>query len=162
MSHHWILIIIILLQSWNSVLRGMPFKGTSAGDRVEARNGFAASAPKNLYTTSILVLVSAVIKISRKTRIPMERTVFRGLGRSHLGPEWFNKDERGVSSGVELGFMSTTQKRSIALNYSGVNSAEVGTIFEFGVGAIDLGAELDSLSQYPGILVVSLSFAALR
>jgi len=135
-----------LFQSWNDVLRKMPFKGTS-----KAQPDSLASAPKNLYTTSVLVLVSSVLKLSRHTRIPEGRTVFRGLGRMRLGSEWFNKDTRGVSSGVELGFMSTTQKRSVAMEYSGFKEGKsLGTIFEFGVGAVDLGAQLDSLSQYPG------------
>jgi hypothetical protein len=135
-----------LFQSWNDVLRKMPFKGTSAGQRLQS----AHEAPKNRYTTSILVLVSSALKLSRHTKIPKGRTVFRGLGRTRLGPEWFNKDARGVSSGVELGFMSTTQNRAMAMEYSGIKGGELGTIFEFGVGAVDLGAQLDSLSQYPG------------
>jgi ankyrin repeat protein len=136
-----------LFQSWNDVLRKMPFKGTSAGDRLMKQSD---AAPKNRYTTSILVLVSSVLKLSHHTRIPKGRIVFRGLGRTRLGREWFNKNARGVSSGVELGFMSTTQSRAVAMEYSGFKGGELGTIFEFGVGAVDLGAQLDSLSQYPG------------
>ena len=67
-----------------------------------------------------------------------------------LGDEWFVKNERGSSCGVELGFMSTTLKRSMAISYSGVMDRGRGCIFEFDVGAVDCGAFLDALSQYPG------------
>jgi hypothetical protein len=129
----------------------MPFKGTPAGDRMEKATGNQAKEPpRNLHSTSILVLVSAVFKLSRCTQIPRGRVVFRGLGKTKLGPEWFTKDKRGVSSGVELGFMSTTQKRAVAMEYSGVKGGEMGTVIEFGIGAVDMGAQLDTLSQYPG------------
>ena len=110
----------------------------------------SAQSPNNLYPSSIHALVSAVLKLSRKTKIPPGRKTFRGLGRMKLGQEWFNKDARGASCGVELGFMSTTLSRKVALEYSGVKMGGIGTIFEFDVGAVDSGAQLDSLSQYPG------------
>lgn len=111
----------------------------------------APSPPANLYTTSIHTLVSSNMKLARITKIPDGRKVFRGLGRMKLGPEWFQNDERGSRCAVELGFMSTTQNRHIALEYSGVNSGGAGAIFEFDVGSVDIGAKLDSISQYPGI-----------
>ena len=46
--------------------------------------------------------------------------------------------------------MSTTKNRGVAVEYSGMKSGKVGTIFEFSVGSVDIGAQLDSLSQYPG------------
>jgi hypothetical protein len=73
-----------------------------------------------------------------------------------LGPEWFENDERGSRCAVELGFMSTTQNRHIALEYSGVKSGGVGAIFEFDVGSVDIGAKLDSISQYPGIVSLQI------
>jgi hypothetical protein len=154
----------------------MPFSSTAqdspdrAGvSRASARSGLARTpvqtaapavsqsqgAPGNLYTTSIHVLVSATLKLSRKTRIPRGRKAFRGLGNMKLGTEWFAPDARGARSGVELGFMSTTLSRHVALEYSGARWGEVGTVLEFDVGAVDCGAQLDSLSQYPGSLVES-------
>ena len=52
--------------------------------------------------------MSAVVKIARVTAVPTSRRVYRGLGGMRLGPEWFCPDGRGVRSGVELGFLSTT------------------------------------------------------
>jgi hypothetical protein len=163
---------------------------------------FTATAD-NRFPTSIHVLVSAILKLARRTRIPRNRKAYRGLGRMRLGGEWFRPDARGARSGVELGFMSTTLSRRapahappargsscaggpaqtpfkfisdvgapcsralmqgaardrwamdgrcrhVALEYSGVKRGEVGTVFEFDVGAVDCGARLDPLSQYPG------------
>jgi hypothetical protein len=155
----------------------MPFSGTSAHER---RNVTVSAAPdsilednsipstthtsgsgqtaagksrnrlENRCPTSIHTLVSATLKLSRITTIPPERKAFRGLGRMQLGPEWFSSDQRGARSGVELAFMSTTLSRELALAYSGMKIGGVGTILEFDVGAIDCGAQLGFLSQYPG------------
>jgi hypothetical protein len=66
-----------------------------------------------------------------------------------LEDRWLTKDDRGVRGGVELGFLSTTTKREVALEYSGADK-DRGTVFEIDIGAVDCGAKLDSLSQYPG------------
>ena len=105
---------------------------------------------ENHFTTSIHTLVSACLKLKTKTKIPNEKKVFRGLGSMRLGSEWFTPDERGSRYGVELGFMSTTKERRVALEYSGVKRGKAGLIFEFDVGSVDCGAQLDNLSQYPG------------
>ena len=157
----------------------MPFSGTDAAERLKNRSqklaeltndaGSASAelafanggaevqkpgepnrAPANLYSTSIHTLVSASQKLSRKTKIPEGRKVFRGMGRTKLGAEWSKSDARGARSGVELGFMSTTFNRNVALEYSGVKRGTAGTILEIEVGAVDSGARLDPLSQYPG------------
>jgi hypothetical protein len=82
-------------------------------------------------------------------QIPLNRTVMRGLGGTVLESRWFVRDERGVRGGVELGFLSTTTNKNIALEYSGADKNR-GTVFEIDVGAIDCGAKLDCFSQYPG------------
>ncbi len=103
----------------------------------------------NRYTTTIHVLVSTVLKISQKTKVPEGRRVFRGLGGMVLDDKWFNSDVRRTRGGVELGFLSTTLNRSTAMEYSGVKKGR-GIVLEIDVGAIDCGAQLDCLSQYPG------------
>jgi hypothetical protein len=112
--------------------------------------GEPSKAPANLYTTSIHALVSACQKLARTTKLPASRKAFRGLGRMKLGDEWFKSNERGSRCGVELGFMSTTLDRKVALEYSGVKRGKAGMVFEFELGAVDIGARLDSLSMYPG------------
>ena len=115
-----------------------------------SNKGIVLQNPENRYPTSILSRVSAVVKLSRKTKIPSDRKVSRGLGTMRLDDDWFKKNERGLITGVELGFMSTTLERSVARQYSGVGRGAAGTVLEFEVGAVDLGAQLDALSQYPG------------
>ena len=129
----------------------MPYAGTPAGDRMtKAGKNLPSKAPDNCYPTSILSLVSAVLKLARHTKIPPGRTTWRGLGAIQLDYQWFLKDERGVTTGVELGFMSTTLDPGVATEYSGVQRGKAGTVMEFEVGAVDLGAQLEDLSQYPG------------
>ena len=132
------------------MLRSMPFPETAAYERTkktaQPQTLVNMKGPANLYTTSVHILVSASIKLSRKSETPPVRKVFRGLGRMKLGKQWFQDGQ----CGVELGFMSTTSNRDVALEYSGVKTGVFGTIFEFDVGSIDCGARLDSLSQYPG------------
>ena len=112
--------------------------------------GSFSALQENYFTTSIHTLVSACLKLKSNTKIPEERKVFRGLGSMKLGSEWFTPDSRGSRHGVELGFMSTTTERHVALEYSGVKRGKVGIVFEFDVGSVDCGAQLDKLSQYPG------------
>jgi ankyrin repeat protein len=121
-----------LFQKWNSVLRrlGRTFIG-------------------NKYATSIHTLVSAVLKTAKVTKLPDSRKVFRGLGGMVLDDKWFEPDFRGAKGGVEVGFLSTTLDRNVALEYSGVTKNR-GVILEIDVGAIDCGARLDAVSQYPG------------
>jgi hypothetical protein len=126
----------------------MPFEGTPAADRMKEIN--ARAAPKNRFPTAIMSLVSAVVKMSRKAVVPADRAVFRGLGGMRLKDDWFRKDERGVTTGVELGFMSTTLERGVAMQYSGVRRGEAGNVMGFDVGAVDFGARLSDLSQYAG------------
>jgi hypothetical protein len=68
-----------------------------------------------------------------------------------LDEKWFVEDERGTKGGVELGFLSTTTCREVAVEYSGVKQKR-GVVMDIEIGAVDCGAILDFLSQYPGIL----------
>jgi hypothetical protein len=157
----------------------MPFSGTSASDRKDksdsrgvsnvgdlsrqssrleqSSNKTSKDKYPNRYPTSIFALISACNKMSRITEMPPGRRVYRGLGGMTLGNQWFENNSRGVRSGVELAFMSTTENMSVALQYSGIRRGEVGTVFEFDVGAIDCGARLNTLSQYPGPITSLLS-----
>ena len=130
----------------------MPFPETEGKlDGAEITTQIKRQRPPNLYATSIHVLVSAVLKLSAKCKLPPGRRVFRGLGRMQLGSEWFKIDSRGTIRGVELGFMSTTLNEEVALEYSGASNERLGTVLQFDVGAVDCGARLDGLSQYPGM-----------
>jgi hypothetical protein len=121
-----------LFMKWNSLLRKMPFALDFRGNR---------------YATTIHTLVSAVIKTSMITKIPASRKVYRGLSGMVLHDRWLVGDGRS-KGGVEYGFLSTTLYQSVAMEYSGVRKNR-GVIFEIEVGAIDCGADLSSISQYP-------------
>ena len=106
----------------------------------------------NLYTTTIYVLVSAVLNISRETRLPAGLKLYRGLGGDIMfPPEFYNRDEKGRKGILEWGFMSTTGVKSEALKYSGIKKEKpFPTILEIDSGAVDRGADLTNFSQYPG------------
>ena len=77
--------------------------------------------------------------------LPTDRVVYRGMGDWGL-PEAFRKEDRfGVRGGVEFGLMSTTEDLSVATQYAGTKA----TVYKIGVGAVDRGASLQFLSQYP-------------
>ncbi len=50
---------------------------------------------------------------------------------------------------MELGFLSRTLNKNVALIYSGVKKNK-GVVFEIDIGSIDCGAQLSDVSQYPG------------
>ena len=125
----------MLSQIWNGLLRQIP------------------NIVGNRYTTTVHVLVSAVLKLSKTTKGPPGRRVYRGLGGMVLDEKWFKSNERNTRGGVELGFLSTTLNQSTALEYSGVKKGR-GIVLEIDVGAIDCGADLKELSQYPGMYSV--------
>jgi ankyrin repeat protein len=176
-----------MFAKYNASLRRFP------ADRVEALRG-------NKYTTTIYCVVSGIIKLSRKMKLPADRKAYRGLGGLDLPEAFLKMDEHGVRGGVEFGMLSTTLDRSVAVElptaapnnctphleplfssrthanpcfprrkadhllafpptfhgrlrrnvavqYAGKS---IPTVFEIGLGAIDRGASVSFLSQYPG------------
>jgi len=118
---------------YNAVLRDFP------ASTVELLHG-------NTYTTTIYCIVSGIIKLSNVMKLPENRTVYRGLGGLELPEAFVKTDEHGVRGGVEFAMMSTTLERRVAVQYAG---KFIPTVFEISVGAIDRGASLSFLSQYP-------------
>ena len=107
----------------------------------------------NMYSTTIYVLVSAVLNVARETRLPAGLKLYRGLGGDKTFPSTFYKsDDKGRKGILEWGFMSTTSSMSVALQYSGIKQGmPFPTILEIDSGAVDRGADLTSFSQYPGL-----------
>ena len=66
-----------------------------------------------------------------------------------LPSSFLKANEFLVRGGVELGFMSTTTNREVALEYAGDNVTTGGFLLEIQQGMVDRGALLDWLSQYP-------------
>ena len=106
----------------------------------------------NLYSTTIYVLVSAVLNIARETKLAAGLKLYRGLGGDKLfPPTFFKSDEKGRKGILEWGFMSTTAAKSVAIQYSGITEGKpYATIFEIDSGTVDRGADLTNFSQYPG------------
>ncbi len=106
---------------------------------------------RNLFPTSIFVLVSAIQKLSRVTSYSAELRLYRGLGGNVTLPEaFYSRDENGCSGFTEWGCMSTTSIREVAINYSGVKKLRpLPIVLEIKGGSVDKGACIQEFSQYP-------------
>jgi ankyrin repeat protein len=103
------------------------------------------------YSTTLFVLASAIVKLTRVQKISCGTRLYRGLGGDVELPEFFEKpDARGRKGITEYGFLSTTKSRKIAVQYSGAGKGmPIPTIFEIEVGSVSRGANIQAFSQYP-------------
>jgi hypothetical protein len=106
----------------------------------------------NRYATTIFVLVSAVQKVSRCTRIPEGTLLYRGLGGLVDLPDTFHDaDDLGRSGYLDWGMMSTSSDLDVALGYSGVNQRRPkAMVMMIEATTVDRGADISEFSQYPG------------
>jgi hypothetical protein len=102
----------------------------------------------NKFETTIFAICSGLSNLSRTTQIPANRLLYRGLSGMVLPAQFWKAGKEGFRGGVELGLLSTTTNREVAMQYSG-KSVNRAVIFEILVGRIDLGASIRILSQYP-------------
>ena len=130
-----------MFQLYNTILRRFP-----------AREYELFRGGGNLFPTTIFVLQSAVVKISRVMRIPAGLQLFRGLGgQAELPDSFHTADEHGCWGYMEYGFLSTTSHRETAVEYSGVGEGKpLPMAIETRASSIDRGACIRDLSQYPG------------
>jgi hypothetical protein len=99
----------------------------------------------NCYTYTISAINSGIRKLAQVTKAELEhRTLYRGTANMKMPTDILALDEKSVF--VECAFSSATPRREVALQYSGT---ECSSIFEIQTGAIDKGATLDWVSQYP-------------
>ena len=137
---------------YNAVLRGFPVNLVELlnnnSDNSNPENRCAVLG--NRFETTIFTVCSGITKLSRFTKVPENRLLYRGLG-GVLVPQQFWKitAEQNFRGGIEFGLMSTTDNRSVALQYSGVKLKR-GVLFEISVGCVDIGASISFLSQYQG------------
>jgi hypothetical protein len=110
-----------------------------------------AFGPVN-FTTTIHAIISAIQKLSKVTEI-QEKPLYRGLGGWGYLPESFWNPQGGLNvyGYTEFGVMSTTSELDEALRYSGVLSDDRPhpAVLAFAAGAVDRGACVESLSQFP-------------
>ncbi|KOO24567.1 pbs lyase heat-like repeat protein [Chrysochromulina tobinii] len=124
---------------YNTTLRGLQssiawFKQT-----------YAKLCRGNKYTTTLHVINSAVIKLSKLT---MATYVYRGVSGGRLPKHFRIANEYGVRGGIDPAFMSTTLDRAVALTYA-ASSNGPGVVFSMRQGMVDRGADIGWLSQYP-------------
>lgn len=101
------------------------------------------------YVTSILVLVSALLKLRTVCPLPPGRKVFRGFAGLET-PQCFKfQDDRGNQGGVEFGFLSTSTCEQQAIGYIAFDKG-MPQLYEMDLGQIDRGADLSWISYFPG------------
>jgi hypothetical protein len=103
----------------------------------------------NRYETTMFVIISGITKLAKVTPVPPKRLLYRGLGGMLLPEQFWKRTAQGFLGGVELGLMSTTADRSIAIQYSG-HEKRRAMMLEIQAGRIDVGGSLGFLSQYAG------------
>jgi hypothetical protein len=110
------------------------------------------SEGRNMYPTTIFVLVSAVQKLARVTEISEDLMLYCGLGNASDLPASFRcADKFGSMGWTEFGFRSTTSDKAVALDYSGIKKGNPHPIvIAIKPNAIDRGACIAELSQYQG------------
>ena len=109
-------------------------------------NNVLRTRSKGTYVTSLHAINSAIIKLSRHTPAS---TVYRGVAGGVLPDEFWTPNDMGVMGGVELGFMSTTTERDVALGYMRQTGKAAKMLLEVRMGMIDRGADVAALSQFP-------------
>ena len=108
---------------------------------------------KGQFVTTLHAINSAILKLARHTPAS---TVYRGVVGGVLPEQFWKKNEHGIRGGIELGFMSTTTAKHVAMGFAGsakeraTAGAEVcSMVFVIHMGMIDRGASVSFLSQFP-------------
>jgi ankyrin repeat protein len=102
------------------------------------------------YLTTIFVISSAIVKLSRAQHIPCGLVLYRGLGGNVDFPGFFHdSDSLGCKGITEPGFMSTTKRIVTGIKYSGLKKDRpFPVMLEMHVRSIDRGADISEFSQY--------------
>jgi hypothetical protein len=82
------------------------------------------------FVTTLHILNSAILKLSK---VQPAQTVYRGNQGGVLPKEFWEPNEDNIRGGIELGFMSTTTERAVAVKYSTGNKDKSSMIFEIQV-----------------------------
>jgi hypothetical protein len=109
--------------------------------------GFPGHTHGNLYTTTLHVINSAILKLGKLTQA---HVVFRGISHRTLPVSMRVKDQDTLTrGGIEYGFTSCSLERSEANFYATADGNRTPVVLEMQQGMIDRGADLSWLSQYP-------------
>lgn len=126
----------------------MKYNGALRGILPDSPTFFAITYERlcagNPYAATIFTINAGLVKLSTLQKI---QKVYRGLA-GRLPKSLRVEDKYNARGGVELGFMSTTSNRDVAVEYA--SSAPGSLLLELEQGLLDRGAEISWLSQYPG------------
>ena len=117
---------------YNAVLRKFP-----AGVLEEMKG--------NKYVTTVHCINSAILKLSRATPLN-PRFVYRGSSKMQLPIEFAAKDRLGRMSIVEMGFLSLTGARHVAMQYAA--GGDLSMVLKVERGDRSSGAFIGGLSFY--------------
>ena len=107
------------------------------------------SKEDNNYGNVIHAIVSGISKLAKVSGIPEGRMVYCGVGGMRLPKRFYEEDETGARGGVERAFRSTTTAREVAINYACACGREMATLFCIQVDAVNKGACISHVSQFP-------------
>jgi tetratricopeptide (TPR) repeat protein len=108
-----------------------------------------ATAGGTSYSATIHLISSGLRKLSRVSEPPAGMVLYRGNGGMALPSGFLEPDEQGFAGGTELGIMSASPNRSVALGFSGLYDGKVlPTLFEIEVTKTSFGADISWLSQF--------------
>ncbi len=88
----------------------------------------AFRAKGNFFSTTIHVLVSAIVKLSRTVKIPAGLKLYRGLSGKELPKSFDQGGDRGHRGYMEWGFMSTTSRRKTAMQVVLPSDSRLGAL----------------------------------
>jgi hypothetical protein len=100
----------------------------------------------NLYTTTLHVINSAVLKLGKLAKVQM---VYRGIAHRTMPEKMRNKGVDNACGGIEYGFSSASTEFEEARRYATKDNTTTPVLLEIEQGLIDRGADLKWLSQYP-------------
>ena len=100
---------------YNTTLRAMANPGPAAGIVPGWDPNFAGQDVRGRFVTTLHTINHGIIKLSQ---LSVAIDVHRGLAGMRLPESFLQEDVDGVRAGVEVGFMSTTANRDVALEYT--------------------------------------------
>ena len=121
-----------MFNKYNTVLREVGMARSADKDHyLSATQIEDAVSTGNMYTTTLHVINSATIKLSKLT---VAATVYRGMSIDYLPQKLEDKDTSNVRGGVEYGFMSCSKVRKEALRYAHNKAYDKAVLLEMQMG----------------------------
>ena len=96
------------------------------------------------YATTMHAINSAITKLAKIWKLPLNRKVYRGYNNLQPGESAQLRDKSRCRGGVDPCVFATSEDFDVAVAYS-----KHGFILEIEVGQVDRGADISWLSQFP-------------